>query len=450
MMRAGKSAAPRGRKEIVPAMRKTSLMLLGAATGVALTMVAILPPLALGQDASPGPSGTNYRALDLFGDTFARVRSRYVEPPNEGKLIESAINGMLAGLEDSYYVDPQSAKTAQTCSGQSCPIGELGLVLTVADGLIKVITAIEDTPAAKAGLMAGDIIAEIDDESAQGLNYYQAAAKLRGDLGQKVNLTLLRPGRGAPVRVAVTRDRSTPLAVRARPEGGDVGYIRISQFDAQTVDQLRQAIKDITGSIASDKLKGYVIDLRNNPGGTLEQGIAVADAFLEDGEIVSIRSRKPEDTQRFRAKTGDIAGGKPLVVLLNAGSAAAAEIVAGALQDHHRATLVGTRSFGEGAVATLIPLGRDAGVIHLTTGHYVTPSGRVIEKKGISPDVEVAQDLPDDLKPTSKAGGDQATLQSWVPADPQADKALARAFELLRKTAQNTTPSRRAKATLPK
>jgi carboxyl-terminal processing protease len=430
-------------------MRKTSLMLLGAATGVALTIIATLPPLALGEDASPAAPGINYRALDLFGDTFARVRSRYVEQPNEGKLIESAINGMLAGLEDSYYVDPQSAKTAQTCSGQSCPIAELGLVFTVADGLIKVITAIEDTPAAKAGLMAGDIVAEIDDDSAQGLNFYQAMARLRGDVGKKVDLTVMRPGRATPLHVSITRDNVKPLAVRARPEGGDVGYIRISQFDAQTVDQLRQAIKDIAGSIASDKLKGYVIDLRNNPGGTLEQAIAIADAFLDDGEIVSIRSRKPEDTQRFRAKTGDIAGGKPLVVLLNAGSAAAAEIVAGALQDHRRATLVGTRSFGEGAVATLIPLGRDAGVIHLTTGHYVTPSGRVIEKKGISPDVEVAQDLPDDLKPTSKAGGDLATLQSWVPADAQADKALTRAFELLRKTAQNTTPSRRAKATQP-
>ncbi len=445
MMRAGKSAAPARRKETVPAMRKTSLVLLGAATGVALTIIATLPPLALGEDASPGVTGINYKALDLFGDTFARVRSRYVEAPNEGKLIESAINGMLAGLEDSYYVDPQAAKTAQTCSGQSCPIAELGLVFTVVDGLIKVITAIEDTPAAKAGLMAGDIIAEIDDDSAQGLNYYQAMAKLRGDVGKKVDLTVMRPGRAGPVHVSITRDVVKPLAVRARPEGGDVGYIRISQFDAQTVDQLRQAIKGITGSIASDKLKGYVIDLRNNPGGTLEQGIAIADAFLDDGEIVSIRSRKPDETQRFRAKTGDLAGGKPLVVLVNAGSAAAAEIVAGALQDHHRATLVGTRSFGEGAVATLIPLGQDAGVIHLTTGHYVTPSGRVIEKKGISPDVEVAQDLPDDLKPTTKAGGDQATLQSWVPADPQADKALTRAFELLRKTAQNTTPSRRAK-----
>ena len=431
-------------------MRKTSLMLLGAATGVALTVIATLPPVALGEDAAPSTGVTNYRALDLFGDTFARVRSRYVEQPNDSKLIESAINGMLAGLEDSYYVDPKSMKLSQPCSGPSCPLGELGLVYTVADGLTKIITAIEDTPAAKAGLMAGDIVAEIDDDSAQGLNYYQVAAKLHGDVGQAVRLTLMRPGRVAPIRVSITRDRIKTPAVRARPEGGDVGYLRIGQFDVQTVDQLRQAIKDISATIAPEKLKGYVVDLRNSPGGTLEQAVAVADAFLDDGEIVSIRSRKPEDTKRFRAKTGDLAGGKPLVVLLNAGSAAAAEIVAGALQDHHRATVVGTRSFGDGAVATMIALGQDAGQIHLTTGHYVTPSGRVIEKKGIAPDVEVAQDLPDDLKPTSKAGGDKAALESYVPPDPQADKALNRAFELLRKTAQNTTPpSRRAKATLP-
>jgi carboxyl-terminal processing protease len=429
-------------------MRKTSLVLLGAATGLALTIIATLPPLALGEDASPGPSGINYKALDLFGDTFARVRSRYVEQPNEGKLIESAINGMLAGLEDSYYVDPQAAKTAQTCSGQSCPIAELGLVFTVVDGLIKVITAIEDTPAAKAGLMAGDIIAEIDGESAQGLNFYQVAAKLHGQVGDKIALTVMRPGRGRPLDLTIVRDRIEARAVRSRPEGSDIGYLRVAQFDAPTVDQLRQAIKDITTTIAPDKLKGYVLDLRNSAGGTLEQAVAVADAFLEDGEIVAIKSRKAEDTQRFRAKAGDIAGGKPLVVLLNAGSAASAEIVAGALQDHKRATVVGTRSFGDGAVATLIPLGQDAGVIHLTTGHYVTPSGRVIESKGIAPDVEVAQDLPDDLKPASKPTGDQALLQSYVPSDPQADKALNRAFELLRKTAQNNpgTPVRRAKA----
>ncbi len=424
-------------------MRKTSFMLLGAATGVALTFVATLPPLALGEDANP--SATNYRALDLFGDTFARVRSRYVEPPNESKLIESAINGMLAGLEDSYYVDPQAMKQAQPCSGPDCDFGGVGLVYTVSDGLAKVITAVEGTPAAKSGLMAGDIIAEIDDESAQGLNYYQVAAKLRGDVGQTVHLTVMRPGRGKPLDVSMVRERIKSPAVRSRPEGGDVGYLRVAEFDEHTVDQLRQAIKDI--SIAPEKLKGYVIDLRNSPGGTLEQAVAVADAFLEDGEIVAIRGRKTEETQHFRAKAGDIAGGKPLIVLLNAGSAAAAEIVAGALQDHHRATVVGTRSFGDGAVATLIPLGPDKGVIHLTTGHYVTPSGRVIESKGISPDVEVAPDLPDDLKPTAKTTGEQTALQSYVPPDPQADKALNRAFELLRKTAQNTpaTPTRRAK-----
>ena len=448
MMRAGKSAAPARRKETVPAMRKTSLVLLGAATGVALAIIATLPPLALGEDASPGASGINYKALDLFGDTFARVRSRYVEAPNEGKLIESAINGMLAGLEDSYYVDPQSAKQSQACSGQSCPVGDLGLEFMVADGLAKVITAVDDSPAAKAGLMAGDIIAEIDDESAQGLNSYQVAAKLHGEVGKALRLKLMRPGQSKPIDVSIVRDRVKAPLVRARPEGGDVGYIRVAQFDGQTGEQLKTAIKDITAVITPDKLKGYVIDLRNNPGGPLEQAVAVADAFLDDGEIVPIKRRKPDETQHFRAKMGDLVGGKPLVVLLNAGSAAGAEIVAGALQDHHRATVVGTRSFGEGAVATLIPLGADNGMIHLTTGHYVTPAGKVIEKKGIAPDVEVAQDLPDDLKPTAKVSGDQPSLQSWVPSDPKDDKALNRAFELLRKTAQNvpSTPVRRAKA----
>jgi carboxyl-terminal processing protease len=426
-------------------MRKTSFVLIGAATGVALTIIATLPPLALGED---NPSATNYKVLDLFSDTFARVRSRYVEQPNDSKLIESAINGMLAGLEDSYYVDPKTMKMTQPCSGPDCPAGDLGLVYIVADGLTKVITAIEDSPAAKAGLMSGDLIAEIDDESAQGLNFYQVAAKLRGQVGDKVHLTVMRPGRGRPLELTIARDRVEARAVRSRSEGGDVGYLRVGQIDAKTADQLRQAVKDITGTIAPEKLKGYVIDLRNSAGGTLEQAVAVADAFLEDGEIVSIKSRKAEETQRFRAKAGDIVGGKPLVVLLNAGSAASAEIVAGALQDHKRATVVGTRSFGDGAVATLIPLGQDAGVIHLTTGHYVTPSGRVIESKGIAPDVEVAQDLPDDLKPISKPTGDQAALQSYVPPDPQADKALNRAFELLRKTAQvvPSTPARRAKA----
>ncbi len=427
-------------------MRKTSFVLIGAATGVALSIIATLPPLALGEDANP--SATNYRALDLFGDTFARVRSRYVEQPSDRKLIESAINGMLAGLEDSYYVDPQAMKQAQPCSSPGCPLGDLGLVYTVADGLTKVITAIEDSPAAKAGLMAGDLIAEIDDESAQGLNYYQVAAKLHGQVGDKVRLTVMRPGRGKPLDLTIVRERIQPQAVRSRAEGGDVGYLHIGAIDAATVDQLRHAIKDITAAVPSDKLKGYVIDLRNSAGGTLEQAVALADAFLDEGEIVAIKGRKPEDTQHFRAKTGDITGGKQLVVLINAGSAASAEIVAGALQDHHRATVVGTRSFGDGAVATLIPLGADNGVIHLTTGHYVTPAGHVIESKGITPDVEVAQDLPDDLKPTTKPTGDQAALQSYVPPDPQADKALNRAFELLRKTAQNVpgTTVRRAKA----
>ena len=430
-------------------MRKTSLIFMGAATGVALTIIATLPRLALGgADTKPATAVTNYHALDLFGDTFARVRSRYVERPDEGKLIEAAINGMLAGLEDSYYVDPKSIKLSEACSGPGCPLGDLGLVFTVADGFVKVITAVDDTPAATAGLMAGDIVVEVDDESTQGFNYYQVAAKLHGQLGETVRLKVMRPGRAKPLDVSIVRDRITAQSVRSHVESGDIGYIRIAQLDAQTDGQLKQAVKDIAAVIAPDRLKGYVIDLRNAPGGSLDAALAVADAFMDDGEIVAIRNRKAEDTQHFQAKTGDLAGGKPLIVLVNAGSAAAAEIVAGALQDHRRATVVGTRSFGEGAVATLIPLGPNNGVIHLTTGHYVTPSGHVIERKGIAPDVEVAQDLPDDLKPTTKAGGEQIALQSYVPPDPKDDKALGRALELLRQTAQDTT-RRPAKTTVP-
>ena len=208
-------------------MRKTSFVLIGAATGIALTIITTLPPLALGEDANP--SVTNYKALDLFGDTFARVRSRYVEQPNESKLIESAINGMLAGLEDSYYVDPKAMKQSQPCTGPDCPLGELGLVYTVADGLTKVITAIEGSPAAKAGLMAGDLIAEIDDESAQGLNFYQVAAKLHGQVGDKIRLTVMRPGRGRPLDLTIVRDRIEARAVRSRAEG----ELRQRRHDAQ-------------------------------------------------------------------------------------------------------------------------------------------------------------------------------------------------------------------------
>jgi carboxyl-terminal processing protease len=431
-------------------MRKTSLMLLGAATGVALAIVAMQPRVAFsGAEGRPVPPPANYRVLNLFGDTFERVRSRYVETPSDRELIGAAINGMLSSLEDSYYVDAKSMNHLGACSGPGCEVGDAGVSFTVADGVVKVITAIADSPAAAAGLMAGDIITDVDDEPMQGLNFYQVAEKLRGEAGKAVRLTVVRPDRTKVIETSIVRERINMRSVRARADSGDIGYIRITQFNEQTADQLKKSFDEIAAAIVPGKLKGYVIDLRNNPGGLPDAAVAVADAFLDDGEIVSIRGRKTEDIRHFRAKAGDLAKGRPLIVLINAGSALTAEIVAGALQDHRRATVVGTRSFGQGSASTLIPLGQDNGAIHLTTGHYFTPSGRLIEGKGIAPDVEVLQELPDDLKPDVKsAGNEKSSLQSYVPPDAQADKALNRAFELLRRTAKDTA-SRPAKSALP-
>jgi carboxyl-terminal processing protease len=246
----------------------------------------------------------------------------------------------------------------------------------------------------------------------------------------------VRPGSDKPIELSIVRDNPTRRSVRDRGEGGDIGYIRIIQFNEATGDELKKAIDDIAAQIPAEKLKGYVIDLRNNPGGTLDAAIAAADGFLDDGEIVSIRHRSSDKVERFRAKAGDLANGKPIIVLINGGSAATAEIVAGALKDNHRATVVGTRSFGEGWDSTLVPLGPNKGALRLATGHYITPSGRLIQSNGIVPDVEAPQDVPDALKvktATKPTGKDQPTLQSYIPPDPAADKALTAAYALLRK-----------------
>jgi carboxyl-terminal processing protease len=284
--------------------------------------------------------------------------------------------------------------------------------------------------------MTGDIIARVDDEQLQDLTYQQFGTKLVGDVGSTVKLTIVRPGSDKPIELSIARDNPTRRSVRDRGEGGDIGYIRIIQFNEATGDELKKAIDDIAAQIPAEKLKGYVIDLRNNPGGTLDAAIAAADGFLDDGEIVSIRHRSSDKVERFRAKAGDLANGKPIVVLINGGSAATAEIVAGALKDNHRATVVGTRSFGEGWDSTLVSLGPNKGALRLATGHYITPSGRLIQSNGIVPDVEAPQDVPDALKVKAAAkptGKDQPMLQSYIPPDPAADKALTAAYALLRK-----------------
>jgi carboxyl-terminal processing protease len=425
-------------------MRKTSLMFLGAVAGAGLALLATQPhSIFIGSSAKAASSDT-YRQLNLFGDVFERVRADYVEKPDDAKLVESAINGMLAGLDPhSSYMDPKSFRDMQVQTRGE--FGGLGIEVTMEDGLVKVVAPIDDTPAAKAGVMANDIITKLDDEQVQGLTLNQAVEKMRGPVNTKIKLTIMRKGQDKPIEVSIVRDVIRVKSVRSHSEGEDVGYIRITQFNEQTTDGLKKAISDLTNQLGAEKIKGFIVDLRNNPGGLLDQAISVSDAFLEKGEIVSTRGRNAEETQRFNARPGDLTKGKPLIVLINGGSASASEIVAGALQDHKRATLVGTRSFGKGSVQTIIPLGAGNGALRLTTARYFTPSGRSIQAKGITPDIEVLQDVPDDLKARTDTKGEaslrghlkaegteESGSQSYVPQDEKDDKALKEALDLLR------------------
>jgi carboxyl-terminal processing protease len=427
-------------------MRKTSLLLFGAAAGAAVTLVAVQPSWLLLGSARAAQTDT-YRALIVFGDVFEQVRGHYVEKPDDNKLIESAINGMLNGLDPhSNYMDSRSFRDMETQTRGE--FGGLGIEITLENGFIKVVAPIDDTPAAKAGVRTGDVITHLDDESVQGLTLDQVVEKMRGPDGSLIRLKITRKGNEAPIEIAITRAKIQLRSVQMKVEGSDVGYIRITQFTEQTTDGLRTAITQITNQIPNDKLKGYVVDLRNNPGGLLDQAISVSGAFLERGEIVSTRGRDPEETERFNARSGDLTKGKPVIVLINGGSASASEIVAGALQDHRRATLVGTRSFGKGSVQTIIPLGSGNGALRLTTARYFTPSGRSIQAKGISPDIEVVQDVPQEVKARvteiegesslrghlKGEGGEEAGSQSYVPVDEKDDKAIVMALDLLRGT----------------
>jgi carboxyl-terminal processing protease len=424
-------------------MRKTSVILLSAVTGAALTLFVTQPrSMLMGSSARAATSDT-YRQLNLFGDVFERVRSDYVEKPDDAKLVESAISGMLTGLDPhSSYMDAKSFRDMQVQTRGE--FGGLGIEVTMEDGLIKVVSPIDDTPASKAGIMANDIITNLDDEPVQGLTLNQAVEKMRGPVSTKIRLKIVRKGADNPIEVTLVRDNIRVRSVRARIEGGDIGYIRITTFNEQTTEGLKKEIGNLAGQIGADKLKGFILDLRNNPGGLLEEAVTVSDTFLDRGEIVSTRGRNAEETQRRSAHSGDLTKGKPVIVLINGGSASASEIVAGALQDHKRATLVGTRSFGKGSVQTIIPLGSGNGALRLTTARYYTPSGKSIQATGISPDIEVLQDVPADLKARTdtkgeaslrghlKADGDEKTgSQSYVPPEAKDDKALKAAGDLL-------------------
>src|SRR5271156_2126969 len=336
-------------------MRKTSLIFLGAVAGVGLTLLATQPHTAFVGSSAKAASSDTFRQLNLFGDVFERVRADYVEKPDDSKLVESAINGMLAGLDPhSGYMDPNSLRDMQVQTRGE--FGGLGIEVTMEDGLVKVVAPIDETPAAKAGVRAGDIIPHIDDEAVQGLTLNQAVEKMRGPVNTKIKLKIVRKGADKPLDLAIVRDTIKVRSVRSRNEGEDVGYVRITQFNEQTTDGLKKAISELKTPLGADKVKGDIVDLRNNPGGLLDQAISVANAFLDKGEIVSTRGRNAEETQRFNARPGDLTKGKPVIVLINGGSASASEIVAGALQDQKRATLIGTRSFGKGSVQTIIPL----------------------------------------------------------------------------------------------
>ena len=329
-----------------------------------------------------------YRLLNLFGDVFERVREQYVDPVEDKEIIENAVNGMLTSLDPhSSYLNEESFADMQVNTRGS--FGGLGIEVTMENGFVKVVSPIDDTPAFRAGIQAGDYITHIDDEAVLGMSLSDAVDKMRGKVDTDIALKIRREGVAEEISKTITRDIIKIRSVRHQVED-NAGYIRITTFNQNTEESLKESLKEIKKELKDGDIHGYVIDLRNNPGGLLDQAIAVADAFLERGEIVSTRGRDEDDVARDNATKGDLADGKPLVVLINGGSASASEIVAGALQDHKRAIIMGTQSFGKGSVQTIVPI-PGHGAMRLTTARYYTPSGRSIQAKGIKPDITVEQ-----------------------------------------------------------
>jgi carboxyl-terminal processing protease len=357
----------------------------GITAGVIVSTQVAAPLLA--QEATKTTSV--YEQLDLFGDIFERIRAQYVEEVDEGELIEAAINGMLTSLDPhSSYLSPNAAADMRVQTRGE--FGGLGIEVTQEEGFVKVVSPIDGTPADEAGIEAGDFITHVDGESTLGLTLDQAVDMMRGPVGSEIVITVVREGETEPFDVSIIRDTIQLTAVRARTEQNTV-VMRVTTFNDQTYKNLKSGLEEqIEEAGGMDEVNGIVLDLRNNPGGLLTQAIKVSDAFLDKGEIVSTRGRNPQDGDRFNAEPGDLANGKPIVVLINGGSASASEIVAGALQDHRRAIVVGTKSFGKGSVQTVMPL-RGDGAMRLTTSRYYTPSGRSIQALGVSPDIIVEQ-----------------------------------------------------------
>ena len=422
-------------------IRKLSLLAAGALMGGAAMSLVYGAP---GISANAASSDT-YKQLSIFGDIFERVRNQYVTPPDEKALVSSAINGMLNGLDPhSSYLDSEAAQDMRVQTKGE--FGGLGIEVTMENELVKVIAPIDDTPAAKAGVRGGDFISQINGEEVRGLTLEQAVDKMRGAVNTPIDLTIEREGATKPLKITIVRDVIKVKAVKFRVEN-DVGYLRVISFTEKTFDDLDAAIATIKKDIPADKLKGFILDLRLNPGGLLDQAISVSDTFLERGEVVSTRGRDPQNVNRYEARSGDSIDGKPLIVMINGGSASASEIVAGALQDHRRATVLGTRSFGKGSVQTIIPLGEDIGSLRLTTALYYTPAGKSIQGKGIVPDIKVEQPLPEEFKDADVTRGEldlkghiKGKLETdegsgsnaYVPPEPKDDVQIAAALKLLR------------------
>ncbi|MFQ5618620.1 MAG: S41 family peptidase [Rhodospirillales bacterium] len=432
---------------------KTRMLLVAA-----MAALLVLPRADAAESSKNGPD--TYRLLNLFGDVFERVRADYVEEADDQDLVEAAITGMLTSLDPhSSYLNAKSFREMQVQTRGE--FGGLGIEVTMEAGLVKVVSPIDDTPAFRAGIEPGDLVSHLDGDPVLGLTLAEAVEKMRGRVGTDIRLTIRRAGR-PPFDVTITRAIIKIRSVRSRVEG-KIGYLRVTSFNEQAEKGVKKVMAKFHKEIG-DEMQGVVLDLRNNPGGLLDQAVAIADAFLDKGEIVSTRSRRPEDTQRFNARPGDLTDGLPLVVLINGGSASASEIVAGALQDHHRALVLGTKSFGKGSVQTIIPLSGH-GAMRLTTARYYTPSGRSIQAVGIEPDIVVEQariekvtepgrrreadlrgalengnapaDKSDQKKPegTGKAkpdGADAGGAEKEAKKPPAVDYQLGRALDLLR------------------
>ena len=389
-----------------------SRLILAAGFGLSLGVMTALQFAAPVLAQSSSERSSVYEQLDLFGDIFERIRSQYVEEVDEAELIEAAINGMLTSLDPhSSYMSPKAAADMRVQTRGE--FGGLGIEVTQQDGFVKVVSPIDGTPADAAGIEAGDFITHVDGETVLGLTLNQAVEMMRGPVGSEIIITVVREGEDEPFDVSIIRDTIKLTAVRSRVEGSSV-VLRITTFNDQTYPNLSDGIaKQVEELGGIDNVNGFVLDLRNNPGGLLSQAIRVSDAFLEKGEIVSTRGRDPQDGDRYNASPDDLAEGKPIVVLINGGSASASEIVAGALQDHRRAVVVGTRSFGKGSVQTVMPLGGD-GAMRLTTARYYTPSRRSIQALGVSPDIIVEQPR---RKENEEAKDEDGTSQRRSEAD---------------------------------